>query len=877
MNILSLKLMRGPNIWSISRHNLVVMLLDIEKFEQLPTDKIKGFHNRLRDTIPTLHDHHCSEGRAGGFLDRVKWGTWLGHVVEHIAIEIQSLAGMYCSFGQTRSAGKQGLYHVVFGYTEEEAGLYAAKAAVRIASALAYNHDPQLQYEVDTLKEIYLDYKLGPSTQSIVEEARHQNIPVYRYPGQSVVQLGIGKNMQQIKATITSKTSNIAVDLACDKERCKKRLENRGIPVATGRVIYSKVELKKAIHELGFPLVTKPNNGNQGKGATINITTWAEALKGFEHAYQYSSKVIVEKFICGSDYRLLVVDNKFVAAAKRTPAMIVGDGQKTIEQLIDHVNQEPTRGRGHENILTQIEVDAVTRDILQEKGYSLDAVLPIDEKLYLKKTANLSTGGTAEDVTDLVHPFNITLAERISKVVGLDICGIDVMATSLTVPLPESGGAVIEVNAAPGFRMHLSPAVGQPRNVAKAVVDMLFPKGKTPRIPVVAITGTNGKTTTTRLIAHLAQIAQKSVGCTTSDGVYIQGEMVEEGDCTGPLSTDMVLQDPVVDFAVLECARGGILKSGLRFSHHDIGIVTNISADHLGLNGVDTLQDLARVKSVVVESVRPGGYAILNADDDLTYQLKNQVSCNVALFSLDAQRERITAHLKRGGMAAVLEDGYVALYIRNKKRKIEAVKNIPLTFEGKAPFMIENVLAAVLAGYLSGFSFSEIKEGLQTFIPSSAQTPGRMNIYDMGDFKVMIDYAHNPAGLMALGKYLNNITSSVKIGVIAGVGDRRDEDIVELGRVAAQIFDEIIIRNDKTLRGRKAQEITDLLLQGIFAHDPNKIVNHIATESDAMNHAVKNAEPGAFIVMCSEKVPKTLKLMEEIKAERKKLVLHATA
>lgn len=854
-------------MWSISRHKVVVMLLDLEELEILPTNKIEGFSQRIKKMIPSLMQHHCSEGREGGFFERVDRGTWIGHVMEHIALEIQTLAGMHCGFGQTRGAGRPGLYHVVFSYVEEKAGLYAAEAAFRKAMALAKNKTYEVESDIRVLKEIYLSEKPGPSTDSIIKEAERRNIPVYPIKQGNYIQLGMGKNQQLIQATTTSRTSSMAVELACDKERCKLMLENRGIPVARGSMVYTKFELKKAIHEIGFPLVTKPNNGNQGNGTTTNIQHWEAALKGFEAAYVYSSGVMVEKFVHGSDYRLLVVNKKFVAAAKRTAAMITGDGLSTVQQLIDQINSHPFRGQGHGNILTRITVDTHTREFLQEKGYDLHTILQNGEKVYLKRTANLSTGGTAEDVTDLVHPANIALAERIALIVGLDICGIDIIAPCVSVPFIDNGGVVIEVNAAPGFRMHLSPSTGQPHNVAKPVVDMLFPEEKQARIPIVAVTGTNGKTTTTRLIAHFARQAGNTVGCTTSDGVYIDGHLVKEGDCTGPVSTEMVLQDPAVDFAVLECARGGILKSGLRFSQHDIGIVTNITSDHLGLNEIHTLEDLARVKSVVVEAVKPTGYAILNADDEITYKLKNGVKCKVALFSLNADNQKIIRHCAEGGMAAVQEGGYVILFIGSEKRKVEAVKNIPLTFGGKASFMTENVLAGVLAGYLSGFSLPQIKHGLNTFLPSSAQTPGRMNLFKFADFEVMIDYAHNPAGLKAIGKFLNNIMATSKVGVIAGVGDRRDEDIRELGRVAAEIFDEIIIRNDKTPRDRKASEINELLMQGIQSDGRERKVRLVSAEQDSIHYVIKFARPGSFIVICSEAVSSSLKLLASLQSE----------
>lgn len=858
--------MNGPNYWSASRHKLIVMLLDLEEMEQKPTDKIPGFLDRLSALMPTLFEHRCSEGAPGGFFSRVKEGTWMGHVIEHIALELQTLAGMDTGFGRTRETSDPGVYHVVFSYHEAKAGIYTAKAAVRIAQCLVDGQDCNLEEDIQNLREIRENERLGPSTGSIVEEAIKRKIPYIRLNRHSLVQLGYGVNQRRVQATIASSTSSIAVEIACDKEETKNLLEASQIPVPRGSIVYSEEGLEETIRKIGYPIVTKPVDGNHGKGATTNIRNWEDAVAGLMAAKKYSRGVICEKYITGRDFRVLVINYKFVAAALRTPAAVIGDGLHTIQELIDIVNSDPRRGYGHEKVLTAIKVDDFTMDMLNKKGYTLETIIEDKEELWLKPTANLSTGGTATDVTDYVHPTNIFLAERIARVIGLDICGIDIMADDLSTPITENGGAVLEVNAAPGFRMHLDPTDGLPRNVAEPVIDMLYPPGTSARIPIVAVSGTNGKTTTTRLIAHIVKQMGYKVGYTTTDGVYIQNQLMMQGDCTGPVSAEFVLRDPTVNYAVLECARGGILRAGLGFHNCDVAVVTNVAADHLGLGGIDTLEKLAKVKAVAANTVFPKGYAILNADDDLVYNMHTDLECRVAYFSLHEDNPRIKKHCDKGGLAAISENGYVTILKGGWKIRVEKITNIPLTFSGMAEFNIANVLAATLAAYVQDFKTEDIRQALQTFVPSPALTPGRMNMFHFRNYSVMLDYAHNTHGLQAIGKFVATVDASVKVGIIAGVGDRRDEDIISLGEVAGNVFDEIIIRQDKNLRGRTEQEIIDLMTQGIHKSDANKKITVIRKESEAIDFALKNAVKDSFIVIISDVVPDALEQVKQYKA-----------
>jgi cyanophycin synthetase len=869
MKIIEIKVLKGPNYWSIRRPKLIQMKLDLEEMEQRPTNSIAGFKERLEKLFPSMYEHRCSVGERGGFFQRVEEGTWMGHVIEHIALEIQTLAGMDTGFGRTRGTGKEGEYYVVFSYMEEDAGVYAARVAVKITQALADNVEYNLAEDIQQLREIRENTRLGPSTGCIVDEAMKRGIPYIRLNKQSLVQLGYGVNQKRIRATIASTTSSIAVDIACDKEETKNLLEAAEIPVPRGVIIRTEEGLKEAIDKLGYPIVLKPIDGNHGKGATTNIMNWEQSLTALAAAQKYSRSVICEKFITGFDFRVLVINSKFICAALRTPASVIGDGKHDIQWLVDETNKDSRRGYGHEKVLTQIKVDEFTQKMLVEKNYTLQTVPAKGELVLLKPTANLSTGGTSTDVTDEVHPVNIFLAERIAKIIGLDICGIDIMAPDLRLPITENGGAVLEVNAAPGFRMHIEPSEGLPRNVAEPVVDMLYPKGTNGRIPIIAITGTNGKTTTARLTAHIVKTAGYKVGYTTSDGVYIQNQMMMKGDCTGPLSSLFVLKDPTVDFAVLECARGGILKSGLAFSNCDIAVITNVTADHLGLGGIDNLEQMAKVKSVVAETVFKHGYAILNADDDLVYAMKDNVECNIALFSMDENNPRIKKHCADGGIAAVFENGYVSLLKGTWKIRIEKVTEIPLTFGGKAIHNIMNTLPAVLSTYIfRNIKVEDIRLALQTFIPSPVQTPGRLNLFQFKHFQFLVDFAHNPAGLELLCDFVSKMDGSPKVGIISGTGDRRDDDIRELGRISARNFDEIIIRQDKNLRGRTAEAIIELLVEGINETKTKEIpLTVIHKEKDAIIHAYKNAKPGSLITIMCDVVPDALEFIKGLKEE----------
>ena len=868
MNILEIRTLRGPNYWSGYWKKLIIMRLDIGDYEQKPTNKIKGFFGRMKKVMPSLQTHGCSYQEEGGFYKRVKEGTWAGHVIEHFALELQTLAGMDVGYGRTRETSESGIYNVVFAYFEEEVGRYTARAAVSLFLDLAEGKpveeiEQTLASEVQEMREIRERVRFGPSTGSIIEEAESRDIPFIRLNEQSLVQLGYGVHQQRIQATTTARTGMISVDIAGNKDATKNLLGEMGVPVPKGYKIREEDEVEGVVKSLGFPLVVKPLDGNHGKGATVGLENLEEVIIAFHKAKDYSRNVIIEKMLTGADFRALVVNNQIVAIAERTPAHVVGDGKHTIQQLIDKTNEDPRRGFGHENVLTQIDVDAQTERILKAKNYTLETILPKNEILYLKTTANISTGGTAIDRTDEAHPENIFLFERIAKIVGLDIAGIDIIAPNITEPLHKNGGGIIEVNAAPGFRMHLAPSEGIGRNVAEYVLNMLFPPGKPARIPIFAITGTNGKTTTTRLIAHILKVSGCAVGFTTTDGTYIQNNQIVSGDNTGPVSAQLVLKDPSVQIAVLETARGGIIRSGLGYDHCDVAVVTNIAADHLGMKDINTLEDLARVKSVVPRSVSPKGFAVLNAEDENVYRMRKLVDGTVVLFSMDENNENIRRHARRGGISCVYENGYITILKGKWKVRVEKAIEIPLTYGGRADFMIQNVLAATLACFVHGVSLEDIRGGLTSFTPSTTQTPGRMNFVEINDFTVLMDFAHNPAGILGLGNFINKLSYEKRTAVLSGVGDRRDEDLREIGKLCANIFDKIIIRRGNYLRGRTEDEVYKLLQEGIKESDKNPDVEIIKESKEAIFNAFDNAVKGELVVILADTVSKDIDIVNQ--------------
>ena len=868
MKILRTQTLRGPNYWSIRRDKLIVMRLDLEDLAEKPSNEIPGFYEGLIDVLPSLVEHYCSPGYRGGFFERVRTGTYMGHIIEHIALELQELAGTPVGFGRTRSTSTPGVYNVVFEYVEEQAGRYAGRAAVRLCQSIVdtgtYPKE-ELAQDLADLRDLCNNAALGPSTETIVKEAQARNIPWLLLSARAMVQLGYGVHQKRIQATLSSFSGILAVELACDKEGTKTILKDGGIPVPRGTVIQYLDELSAAIEEVGgFPIVIKPLDGNHGRGISIDIKNQQEAEEAYDLASAASKtrSVIVERYYKGSDHRILVINGKVAAVAERIPAHVVGDGRSTIEELIEITNRDPNRGDGHANVLTKITIDKTALNVLGKQGYELTSILAQGAIAYLRATANLSTGGIAVDRTDEIHPENVWIAQRVAKLIGLDIAGIDVVTEDIRKPLKEVDGVIVEVNAAPGFRMHVAPSRGLPRNIAAPVIDMLFPPGTPSRVPILAITGTNGKTTTSRLISHICRQTGKVVGFTTTDGVYIDDYLVEKGDNTGPYSASMILKDPTVEIAVLETARGGILRSGLAFNQCDVGVVLNVAADHLGIGDIDTIEQMAKVKSVIAEVVSAEGYAVLNADDPLTVSMAEKVKGRVAYFSMSPDNPIIHDHIRRGGMAAIYENGYLSILEGEWTLRIEEAVNIPVTMQGMAPFMIANALAACLATFVQGIDIELIRQGVRTFKPSVAQTPGRMNLFDLGHHHALIDYAHNPAGYEAVGGFVGN-WSGEKVGVVGGPGDRRDDDLILLGKLSALMFDRIIVKEDNDTRGRRRGEVADLILRGISQENASLRPEVILDETAALEKALSTVSEGGLVVIFPESVTQAIDSIEK--------------
>ncbi|MDQ1591127.1 MAG: cyanophycin synthetase [Pyrinomonadaceae bacterium] len=864
MRVDKIRTLAGPNIYN--HKPVLVMKLDLEELAETESSGLSGFNERLTALLPGLAEHGCSKGRPGGFIERLERGTYLGHIIEHVALELSELVGVPVYYGKTIYADEPGCYNVVVAYKAERGMRFLLGVAVELVEALVKGEAYSLAEKLTEARRLIARTELGPSTRAIVEAARQRGIPTFRVNNDSLVQLGYGKNRKFIQAAMTGQTSGIAVEIAGDKELTKTILEQADLPVPRGQIAETPQEAIAAMHDLGGTVVAKPMDGHQGKGVSLNLSTPAEVSEAFRIAQEYSHDVLVEEQLTGRDYRVLVVNGKLVAASERLPCHVTGDGRHTLAELIETANRDPLRGDGHDNALTKIVVDQVMLACLHKRGLSLDYVPAEGERVFLRETGNLSTGGTATDVTDLVHPEVKRQCERAARVVGLDICGLDLVAADISQPL-QKGNGFIEANAAPGLRMHTTPTVGQPRDVGGAIIDMLYPQGENGRIPVISITGTNGKTTVTRMIGHVLQEMNWCVGMTTTDGIHIGGEIVSRGDTTGPHSARVVLSDPTVEVAVLETARGGITRRGLGYDWSDISVITNIREDHIGQDGIRDIQDLVHIKSLIAERVREGGTLILNADDEQCVRLienerVRRVNKQFVYFSLNDNHLLIRKYLDIGGAAFFVRDGWIIEAIGHDEYPVVEVSSIPVTMSGTAHFQVANALAAIAACRAYGATRDNVAAALRSF-RNDEHNPGRANLYQVGAGYVLVDYGHNTDAFEAVARMAAR-WSGRRVTAILGVpGDRDDRLIEDAGRIAAKGFHRIIIKEDKDLRGRRSGEVAGLLCRTVNESAPERECLTVLDEVEAFSQQLTEMKQGDVTVIFYDQLEPVLEVLAQ--------------
>lgn len=846
------------------------MVVDIGKYEAGPTKDIPEFNKKLLGFFPEMAGHTCGVGYAGGFGERLIEGTYMGHVAEHLIIALQNRFGYAVKYGKTRQIGNSSKYYIIYEYINEAFATECGVKAIEIAEALAEGTPIDIPDILRELRKISLDTDMGPSTKAIFQAAKRKGIPVSRVGDGSILRLGYGKYTRVVQSSLTDGSSCIAVDIASDKQMTKKLLLDNNIPVPYGVVTRTEEEALQAASKVGYPLVVKPIDSNQGKGVTVNICSEDKIHAAFEEARKYSKKVIVERYVGGKDYRVLVVGGRVCAVAERRPPKVTGDGVKTVSQLVEYENTNPLRGEDHEKPLTYIKLDEISLNYLKAQGISPDTVLKAGQTVELRQNGNLSTGGTAKNCTRDIHPRNAQYAVAAAKVMGLDIAGIDFSTPDISIPIDSNRGAIIEVNAAPGLRMHLHPSEGEPINVADAILDMMYPDNRPSSIPIVAVTGTNGKTTTTRLIRHTLAIMGYNVGMTSTSGIYIGNECIQKGDTTGPASAEMILANREVDIAVLETARGGIVRRGLGYDLADVGVLINISDDHLGIDGINTLEDLAKTKALVVEAVKHDGYAVLNADDGMTPYIMERLRSSSIMFSRSLSNPIFKKHCRNPRSIAVyVRDGYVWIQRDTKKIPLVSLEDIPITFGGIVDCNIENSLAAISALIGLNVPLDIIRKGMSTFHPDTQLNPGRFNIFDMGTFKVMIDYSHNIAGYSAVIKFMQKVKAKRLVGIIGMPGDRQDSNFKEVGELCAASFHKIYIKEDIDLRGRRRGEVAEIFEKSIISGGAKREnVEVIYSETEALEKAMLDAQPGDLIALFYEEFDPAIQVINRFKKEQ---------
>ncbi len=846
MEVSRIRALRGPNLWS--RHTSIEAVVSCSN-EECSIDRIDGFETRLRERFPEIGPLQLI-GHSGPVS--------MAHVLELAALGLQAQSGCPVTFSRTAATPASDVFQVIIQYSEEAVGRRALELAEQLCNAALEDQPFDLAAAIAELKDLDEDVRLGPSTGAIVDAAVARGIPYRRLTEGSLVQFGWGSRQRRIQAAETDRSSAIAESIAQDKELTKKLLDAAGVPVPIGREVADIEDAWRAMVEIGVPVVVKPKDGNQGKGVTVNISTRDQLNAAYVAASAISDEVLVEKYIPGSDYRLLVVGNQLVAAARREPPLVIGDGVSTVQALVDQVNSDPRRGSGHATSLTKIRIDDIAKACLAEQNLTFDAVPAKGTRVILRNNANLSTGGTATDVTDDVHPEMAASAVAAAQMVGLDICGIDVVCDSVLYPLEEQGGGIVEVNAAPGLRMHLQPSFGKGRPVGEAIVSSMFAPGDNGRIPLVTVAGTNGKTTTVRLTAHILGCQGLRVGMTNSDGVYIQGKRIDTGDCSGPKSARNVLMHPDVDAAVLETARGGVLREGLAFDRCNVAVVTNIGVgDHLGLSFITTVEDLAVVKRVVVQNVAPDGMAVLNAADPMTVAMAGACPGDVTFFTYDREHPVMATHRAQGRRVVYVENNQIVAAQNQDEHRFDLV-SIPITRNGTIGFQVENAMAAIAAAWALSVDWGTIQRGVSTFVNDAASAPGRFNLFDYQGATVIADYGHNPDAIVALVAAVENMPARRRMVVISGAGDRRDVDIIRQSEIVGDAFDHVILYQDQCQRGRADGEVLALLQQGLVNAKRAKQIDEIRGEFLAIDTALSQLQPGDLCLILIDQVDEAL-------------------
>ena len=850
MKIVKKRVYEGKNIYS---HKKCIRIdVDLEGYSEIPSKEIPNFNFNLVNILPELKKHRCGIDEEGGFVKRLEEGTYLAHICEHCIIAMQNMLGINVSYGKAREI-KGDRYYIIAQYEYKNTIIGVVNLAVDLINSLINNMPITFKERIEEIKMTLQKEIVGPSTKSICDAAKSYGLPVIELGESGIYQIGYGSKGRLIEATISNKTNCIGVDISCDKLLTKQLLDIQNIPIAEGKKVFNIIDLLREAESIGYPVVIKPQYGSKGKGVMLNLKNEKELVRAYNNLIKETKDIIIEKYILGNDYRVCVVNNNVVAVSLRMPPFVIGNGINTVKALIDKLNNDPLRGEDHEKPLTVVKFDEELYNSLCKQRVSLEYIPQKDEKVILRENANLSTGGIAIDCTDEICSENIDYCIRAAKALGLDICGIDICTKDISIPINKYNGIIMEVNAAPGIRMHQFPSKGKCRDVGKAIVNMLY-EGKPSNIPVISVTGTNGKTTTTRMIGHVLSMMGLNTGITSTEGIHINDKCIHDGDDSGFNSAKAVLLNRDVDVAVLETARGGLIRKGLAYDLADVAVITNITNDHLGIDGIESMEDLMFVKSLVGEEVKKNGYVVINADDEYSRKIIDRISCEKIYFSKSKDNDLITNNIETGKIAVYIEENNICVINNHRKYTILSVNKLPISYNGLLTYNVENAMAACAALVGLNIDYCMISKGLLDFKPMR-DNKGRFNVFKYQGRKIILDYGHNIEGYKAVLSCVGRLKNRNKlIGVIGVPGDRQDKDIKEIGKICCESLDKIIIKEDKDKRGRDKGEISQLLKTSILKQDKNKKVKVYLNEVDALEYAIRVSDRNDIIIVFYEKI-----------------------